>query len=170
MELLEDLPKGTQAAVRMGGSMSEWFDVRGGVRQGCVISPLLFNIYMDFVVKQALAQMPEGCGVELAYHADGKLQRKKWGRGESLEVLSVLLYADDMVLMSNNRGELATMLQVMDRVSAGMGLRINANKTEIMAIKLKPKKGSMEVEQEAEEVVIGEGVLTVQVPGQCACS
>jgi hypothetical protein len=159
VELLEDLHKGTQAAVRMGGSMSEWFDVRGGVRQGCVISPLLFNIYMDFVVKQALAQMPEGCGVELAYHADGKLQRKKWGRGESLEVLSVLLYADDMVLMSNDRGELATMLQVMDRVSAGMGLRINASKTEIMAIKLKPKKGSVEVEQEAEEVVIGEGVV-----------
>ena len=100
-----------------------------------MISPLLFNIYMDFVVKQALAQMREGCGVELAYHADGKLQRKKWGRG-SLEVLSVLLYADDMVLMSNDRGELATMLQVMDRVSAGLGLRINASKTEIMAIKL----------------------------------
>ena len=117
VELLEDLHKGTQAAVRMGGSMSEWFDVRGRVRQGCVISPLLFNIYMDFVVKQALAQMSEGCGVELAYHADGKL-RKKWGKGGSLEVLSVLLYADDMVLMSNDRGELATMLKVM--VSAGM--------------------------------------------------
>ena len=62
VELLEDLHKGTQVAVRMGGSMSERFDVRGGVQQGCVISPLLFNIYMDFVVKQALAQMPEGCG------------------------------------------------------------------------------------------------------------
>ena len=44
-ELLEDLHKGTLAAVRMGGSMSEWFGVRGGVRQGCVISPLLFNMY-----------------------------------------------------------------------------------------------------------------------------
>ena len=156
VELLEDLHKGTQAAVRMGGSMSEWFDVRGGVRQGCVISPLLFNIYMDFVVKQALAQMPEGCGVELAYHAHGKLQQKKWGKG-CLEVLLVLLYADDMVLMSNDRGELATMLKVMDKVSAGMGLRINVSKTEIMAIKLKPKEGR--VEQEAEEVVISEGVV-----------
>ena len=115
--------------------------MRGGVRQGCVISPLLFNIYMDFVVKQALAQLPEGCGVELAYHADGKLQRKKWDKGGSLEVLSVLLYADDMVLMSNDRGELATMLKVMDMVSAGMELHFNASKTETMAIKLKPKKG-----------------------------
>jgi hypothetical protein len=36
-------------------------------------NPLLFNIYMDFVDRQAMAQMPEGCGVKLAYHADGKL-------------------------------------------------------------------------------------------------
>ena len=78
---MEDRHKGTQAAVWMGGSMSEWFDVWGGVKQGYVLSPLI-NIYMDFVVKQALAQMPEGCGVELAYHANGKLQqRQSWGRG-----------------------------------------------------------------------------------------
>ena len=55
IELLMDLHTGTQAAVRMGGVVSEWFDVHGGVRQGCVIAPLLFNIYMDFVVRQAMA-------------------------------------------------------------------------------------------------------------------
>jgi hypothetical protein len=37
----------------------------------------LFNIYMDFVARQAMAQMPSGCWVELAYHADGKLHRTK---------------------------------------------------------------------------------------------
>ena len=51
------------------------------------------------------------------------------------------------------------MLGSTARISAGMGLRINASKTEIMAIKLKPKKGRVEVEQEAEEVVISEGVV-----------
>jgi hypothetical protein len=71
LELLEDLHIGTQAAVRMEGQKFEWFDVRGGVRQGCVIAPLLINIYMDVVVKQALAQMPDGCGLKLAYCADG---------------------------------------------------------------------------------------------------
>ena len=63
------------------------------------------------------------------------------------------------------------MLKVMDMVSAGMGLRINASKTEIMAIKLKPKKGR--VEEEAEEVVISEGVVKVVSQfksWQCACS
>jgi hypothetical protein len=98
----------------MGGVVSEWFDVHGGVRQGCVIAPLLFNIYMDFVVRQAMAQMPEGCGVKLAYYADGKLQHKGCGTGSTLELLSVLLYADDMVLLSSSREELSVMLQVMD--------------------------------------------------------
>ena len=56
--------------------------------------------------------------------------------------MSVLLYADDMVLMSSSREELAAMLQVMDKVSAGLGLRINASKTEIMSIpKVERKKG-----------------------------
>jgi hypothetical protein len=162
IELLMDLHTGTQAAVRMGGMLSEWFDVHGGVRQGCVIAPMLFNIYMDFVVRQAMAQMPDGCGVELAYHADGKLHRKKWGSGGNLELLSVLLYADDMVLLSDNREELATMLQVMDRVSAGMGLRINASKTEIMSITA-AGQCSTEAQQEGGGVVISEG-LVKEVP------
>ena len=42
--LLEDLHTGTQAAVRMGGGLSEWLDVHSGVRQGGVIAPLLLNM------------------------------------------------------------------------------------------------------------------------------
>jgi len=55
--LVVDWNTGTQAAVRMAGQLSGWFGVGSGVRQGCVIAPLLFNAYMDSVVKQALATM-----------------------------------------------------------------------------------------------------------------
>jgi hypothetical protein len=120
VELLEDLHIGTQAAVRMEGQKFEWFDVRGGVRQGGVIAPLLINIYMGVVVKQALAQMPDGCGLELAYRADGKLQSMDRSKGAtSMELISLLLYADDTVLLSSKEDELAVMLEVMDKVSAG---------------------------------------------------
>ena len=124
----------------------------------CVIAPLLFNIYMDFVVRQAMAQMPEGCGVKLAYHADGKLERDGCGSGGCVELLSVLLYADDMVLLSPSREELVVMLQVMDKVAASLGLRINASKTEILSIDKDWKEGDVPVQQ-GPEVVISEGVV-----------
>jgi len=159
IELLEDLHTGTQAAVRMGSSLSEWFEVRSGVRQGCVIAPLLFNIYMDYVVKLALSLMPPDCGVKLAYHADGQLHRRE-GFGEGrLELVRALLYADDMVLLSHNPDELRVMLQIMDKVAAGMGMHINASKTEILG--LAKRKGGVGGEQQGAvpEVVIAEGVV-----------
>ena len=69
-----DLHTGTDAAVRIGGVVSERVVAHGGMRQGCVIAPFLFNMYMKLVVRQAMAvQMPEGGGVKRAYHADQKL-------------------------------------------------------------------------------------------------
>ena len=139
--------------MRLGGKLSEWFDVRSGVRQGCVIAPVLFNIYIDFVVKQALAQMPDGCGVELAYHCDGQLHRVKFGKADSVELVSILLYADDMVLLSKDAEELAVMLQTMDKVSAGLGMRINASKTEILSV---PAAGGQQVARPGVPISEGE--------------
>ena len=157
--LLMDLHTGTHAAVRMRGVVSEWFDVHGGVRQLCVIAPLLFNIYLDFVVRQAMAQMPEGCGVKLAYHADGKLKRDGCGTGGWVELLSVLLYAADMVLLSPSREDQVVMLQVMDKFAAScLGLGINASKTEILSIDKDWEEGDVPVQQ-GPEVVINEGVV-----------
>jgi hypothetical protein len=51
-----------------------------------------------------------------------------------MELVSILLYADDMALLSPDAEELAVMLQTMDRVSAGFGMRINASKTEILSV------------------------------------
>ena len=117
-----------------------------------------FRCEFFFVVRQAMAQMPEGCGVKLAYHADGKLERDGCGSGGCVELLSVLLYADDMVLLSPSREELVVMLQVMDKVAASLGLRINASKTEILSIDKDWKEGDVPVQQ-GPEVVISEGVV-----------
>lgn len=55
------------AAVRRGAVKGELFEISSGVRQGCVIAPVLFKMYIDFVVKQALARMPSDCGVPVAF-------------------------------------------------------------------------------------------------------
>jgi hypothetical protein len=49
------------------------FTVSNGVCQGCVVVPLLFNVLLDFVVRQALVDMPEDARVSMGYHGDGKM-------------------------------------------------------------------------------------------------
>jgi hypothetical protein len=133
VSLLADLHSATQAAVRLGGQMGEWFGVDSGVRQGCVIAPLLFNIFIDFVVKQALLKMPEGCGVKVEVRGRGGTAQLG-GQSLTHEVLAILLYADDMVLMAHDPVEMAEMLRVMDEVTLAYGMCINAGKTEIMVL------------------------------------
>ncbi len=72
VELLGDLHKGTKVAVKPGGRVGITFQVSNGVWQGCVAAPLLFNIFLEFVVKRALASMPEGAGVMVQFRKDGK--------------------------------------------------------------------------------------------------
>jgi hypothetical protein len=134
VELLMDLHTGTQAAVKLAGNVSDWFEIECGVRQGCVIAPLLFNVFFDCVVRQALAAMPEGCGVQLSYSVDGGLFDTTPGVAARLQIISMLLYADDMVLLSCNKAELEMMLTVMDDICNKMGMCINASKTELMAM------------------------------------
>lgn len=57
--------------MRIGGKVADWFSIKTGVRRGCMIAPLLFNVFFDCVVSQAQAAMAEGCGVKLSYGANG---------------------------------------------------------------------------------------------------
>lgn len=133
--LLADLHTGTQAAVKLAGSKGEWFDISRGVRQGCVIAPLLFNIFFDCVVRLALSEMPDGCGVDLAYQVEAEVLPRFKGTGPStLLTVATLMYADDLVLMSCDKSELELMLKTFDSVCSRMGMCVNAAKTELMAI------------------------------------
>jgi len=122
--LLEDLHTGTMSAVRMDGQVGEWFGTHVGVRQGCVIAPLLFNTFMDFVVRHALAQMRADCETCGVHVLAGGVQYS----------LAALLYADDLVLNAHDPAELARMLATMDQVAGKLGLTINASKTEMMQV------------------------------------
>lgn len=135
IELLRDLHEGTQAAVRVGGCFSKWFDIKSGVRQGCVIAPCLFNVFIDFVIRLTLSRMPANCGVKVAFCSRGtwrtdvphdSIPTEGW--------LSQLLYADDMVLTCSSAAELKMFLQLLDAVCAECGLHINAAKTVVMSV------------------------------------
>lgn len=133
VELVTDLHTGTLAAVRLGALKGEPFSVSSGVRQGCVIAPMLFNVFIDFVVKQALARMPSPCGVTAAFRSGG-CPLPGAGGGPPLDHIPLLMYADDMALTCPCPLELAKFLGVLDDVCAECGLSINASKTEVMAV------------------------------------
>jgi hypothetical protein len=73
INFLEDLHLRTQATVRLGGHLGHSFPVTNGVRQGCVATPLLFNVFLDFIVKEAFRVVLD-CGVEVEF----------WSRGECI--------------------------------------------------------------------------------------
>ncbi len=135
VELLEDLHTGTLAAVRLGGDLGQEFSVGSRVRQGCIVAALLFNVFLDFVVKQALANMPPDSGVSVQFWANGNLLFSASPETSlTLAQIALLLYADDMVLFFANPGNLVLMLQCMDAIAEWFALRVNDVKTKVMSV------------------------------------
>ena len=98
LALIKDLYNGSRARVTAHGTESGWFDIRTGVRQGCPLSPLNFNIYMDFLARQVIHECEEASvrGFKVAYRINGELVSPTEGLLNAL----MLLYADDRVLLA----------------------------------------------------------------------
>ena len=99
--------------------MSEWFPVRVGLRQGCVMSPWLFNLYMDGVVREVNARVL-GKGLKLV---DGN--ENEWE-------LNQLLFADDTVVVADSERKLCPLATEFGRVCERRKLRVNVGKSKVM--------------------------------------
>jgi hypothetical protein len=134
VNLLEDLHTGSKATVKAFGGESRPFEIKGGVRQGCNIAPLLFNIFLDFVAKQAASQFTSNgrkAGVSFKFSFEGKpFSASAEGVGD-LEILAILMYADDMALVAEDDEQLNHQIQVLEAVTKRWGLTINVRKTKI---------------------------------------
>ena len=142
--LLQDLHTDTQCKVRVGSSRSGSVATPWGVQQGDPIAGLLFNVYIDHVVREALATAEEAAraqgqelGVELEYkiHSKGRFWEVQSGRsiGTSLN-LPLLLLADDLVAMASTARGLALFMQHFDAACQRWGLVISPSKTECMVV------------------------------------
>ena len=110
--------KDASACVRSGGELSELFEIKRGVRQGCVMSPWLFNIYMDGVIREMKARGGEK-GVEL--EGEGGV----WN-------LATSLFADDTVLMAGSEGDLQKLVDEFYIACTRRGLKVNVGKSKVM--------------------------------------
>ena len=84
--LLRNLYAGQEAAVRTGHGTTDWFQIGKGVRQGCILSPCLFNLYAEYIMRNTGLEETQA-GIKIA------------GRN-----INNLRYADDTTLMAKSRG------------------------------------------------------------------
>ena len=140
LRLIADLHTDTRCKVRVNGEYSDWFDVKNGVRQGCVLAPTLFNVFIDFIVR--VSQDPERVsGVEIKYrikdglmwHTAANLRDSGvYARADKTR-LDATMYADDISLVSDNPEILKAMIMSLETAKQRYGMCINTGKTKILA-------------------------------------
>ena len=106
---------GQEAIVRTGHGTTDWFQMGKGVHQGCILSPCLFNLYAEYIMRNAGLEEAQA-GIKIA------------GRN-----INHLRYADDTTLMAESKEERKSPLMKVKEESEKVGLKLNIQKTKIMA-------------------------------------
>ena len=116
IDLLAKLYRKQLAKVKVAGTLSEWFRVKKWVRQRCVLSPYLFNIIVEMVMRETLDGFQGGLQI-------------------GGQMITNLRYADDIILLATSEAELQELVDRLDRVSRkySLVLLINVDKTRVMA-------------------------------------
>ena len=112
---LKNLYAGQEAAVRAGHGTTDWFQIGKRVHQGCIVSPCLFNFYAEYIMR------------------DARLDEAKAGIKLARRNINNLRYADDTALMAESEEELKSLLMKVKGESEKAGLKLNIQKTKIMA-------------------------------------
>ena len=110
-----NLYAGQEATVRTGHETTDWFKIRKGVHQGYILSPCLFNLNAEYILKNA--------GLDEA-QAGIKIARR---------TTNYLRYIYDITLMAESEEELKSLLMKMREESEKVGLKLNIQETKIMA-------------------------------------
>ena len=102
---------GSNCPVRTGHGTTDWFQIGKGVQQGCILSPCLFNLYSEYIIRNAGLDEAQA-GIKIA------------GR-----TINNLRYADDTTRMAENEEELKSLLMKVKEESKKVGLKPNIQKT-----------------------------------------
>ena len=147
--LLRNLYAGQEATVRTGHGTTDWFQIGKGVRQCCILSPCLFNLYAEYIMRNA--------GLEEA-QAGIKIARRN---------INNLKYADDTTLLAESEEELKSLLMKVKEESEKVDLKLNIQKMKIMA---SGPITSWEIDGETMEKVTDLIFLGSKITGDGDCS
>ena len=113
--LLRNLYLDQEATLRTGHGTTDWFQIGDGVRQGCILSPCLFNFYAEYIMQNAGLDEAQA-GIEIAKRSINNLK-----------------YKDDTTLMAESEEELKSLLMKVKKESEKVGLKLSIQKNKIMA-------------------------------------
>ena len=113
--LLQNLYAGEEATGRTGHGSTDWFPIGKGVCQGCILAPCLFNLYAEYIMRNA------------------GLEETQAGIKTGRRNINNLRYADDTTLMAESQEELKSLLMKVKEESEKVDLKLNIQKTKIMA-------------------------------------
>ena len=113
--LMRNLYAAQEATVRTGHGTTDWFQIEKGVSQGCILSPCLFNLYAEYIMRNTGLEGVQA-GIKIA--------------GSNIDNLR---YADDTTLMAESEEEIKSLLLKVKKESEKVGLKLNIQKTKIMA-------------------------------------
>jgi hypothetical protein len=118
VSMLKSMYSSVQSCVRWGASLSDFFECLQGVKQGCLLSPLIFSLFVSEV-------------------ADFVRENGKHGFQliPGLEEVFLLLFADDIVLLSSTPAGLQNQITNLERASKSLGLTVNLDKTKVMVFR-----------------------------------
>ena len=111
--LLWNLFSGQEATIRTGHGTKDWFQIGKGVHKGCILSPCLFNLYAEYILRNA------------------RLDEAQAGIKIAVKNINNLRYADDTTLMAESEEELKSLLMKVKKESEKAGLKLNIQKTKI---------------------------------------
>ena len=115
LRLLRNLYAGQEATVITGHGTTDWFPIGKGIHQGCFLSPCLFNLYAEYIMRNAGLEEAQA-GIQIV------------GRN-----INNLRYGNDTTVMAESEVELKNLLRKVKEESEKVGLKLNIRKTEIMA-------------------------------------
>ena len=121
------LYRNTKEKVRSPDGDTDYFDIVAGVLQGDTLAPYLFIICLDYVLRTSIDNIRE----------NGFMLTKKRSRRYPAKTITDANYTDDIALLANTPNQAETLLHSLERAAAGIGLHVNAHKTEFMCFNQK---------------------------------
>ena len=110
-KILRNLYAGQEVTIRTGHGTTDWFQIGKGVRQGCILSPCFFNLYAEYIMRNA-------------------------GLEEAQAGINILRYADDTTLTAESEEELKSLLMQVKEENEKVALKLNIQKTKITSCEI----------------------------------